>query len=113
MNVNELTLLYTIIDDFFQSFFETILWQNIKCFWLNKRGPKKQLSLSEVVTLNMMRFYVRIIISISIKLPNILQKEEKQVKAGFMDLNYMLFAINQVIWSIYFLLLVMFMIIKL
>lgn len=60
MHINELTLLYTIIDDFFQSFFETILWQNIKCFWLNKRGPKKQLSLSEVVTLNMMRFYMRI-----------------------------------------------------
>lgn len=60
MPIFELILLYTIIDDFFQSFYETKLWQCLKYFWLNQRGPLKKLTLSEVVTLNMMRYYMRI-----------------------------------------------------
>lgn len=60
MNEFELTLLYTIIDDFFQPLFKTKLWKSLKHIWVSKRGPKMKLSLSEVITLNMMRFYMRI-----------------------------------------------------
>ena len=59
MNDHMITVLYTFIDDFFKSFFKTKLWKNLRHYWINKRGPKKKLSLSEVVTLNIIRFYLR------------------------------------------------------
>ncbi len=34
--------------------------KKIRHFWENKRGSKKKLTLSEVVTLNLLRFYMRI-----------------------------------------------------
>lgn len=60
MNNKELTILYTFIDDFFQALFNSSLGKKLRHFWENKRGPKKKLTLSEVVTLNLLRFYMRI-----------------------------------------------------
>jgi hypothetical protein len=51
--------LYTIIDDFFKSIKQEETWEIIQKSYYGKRGPKPNLSISEVVTLNMIRFYVR------------------------------------------------------
>lgn len=60
MNNKELTILFTFIDDFFQAFFNAPIEKKFTHVWHNRRGPKKKLSLSEVVTLNLMRFYMRV-----------------------------------------------------
>jgi hypothetical protein len=60
MNNTELTILYTFIDDFFQALFQSSLGNKLRHFWENKRGPKKKLTLSEVVTLNLLRFSMRV-----------------------------------------------------
>ncbi|MGQ9617012.1 MAG: hypothetical protein ACUVWJ_11510 [Spirochaetota bacterium] len=60
MNTQELIILYTLVDDFFQSLFRSSLGKKLGHFWENKRGPKKKLSLSEVVTLNLLRFYMKV-----------------------------------------------------
>ena len=60
MNNKELIILFTFIDDFFQALFKSYLGKKLRHFWENKRGPKKRLTLSEVVTLNVMRFYMRV-----------------------------------------------------
>lgn len=57
MNDHLITVLYTFIDDFFKSFFKTKLWNNLNHYWINKRGPKKKLSLSEVATLKFENFF--------------------------------------------------------
>lgn len=51
--------LYTVIDDFFKSLEHEKVWILIKESFYGKRGPKSKLSISEVVTLNIIRFYVR------------------------------------------------------
>jgi hypothetical protein len=56
----KLTTLYTFIDDFFIAFFQTDIWKRLKHLWEGKRGMKKKLSLSEVITLNILRFYMRV-----------------------------------------------------
>jgi len=60
MNNQELIILFTFIEDFFQALFRSNFGKKIRHFWENKRGPKKKLTLSEVVTLNLLRFYMRI-----------------------------------------------------
>jgi hypothetical protein len=60
MNNVELTILYTFVDDFFQALFHSSLGKKLRHFWENKRGPKKKLTLSEVVTLNLLRFSMRV-----------------------------------------------------
>lgn len=60
MNNKELTILFTFIDDFFQAFFYASIGKKLKHLWDNKRGPKKKLILAEVVTLNLMRSYMRV-----------------------------------------------------
>ena len=60
MNNKELTILYTFVDDFFQALFHSSIGKKIRHFWENKRGPKKKLTLSEVVTLNLLRFSMRV-----------------------------------------------------
>jgi hypothetical protein len=56
----ELTALYTFIDDFFKEISTFECWTELKAKWLGSRGPKKKLSLSEIVTLNILRFQLRI-----------------------------------------------------
>jgi hypothetical protein len=60
MNNFELTILYTFVDDFFQVLFHSSLGKKLRHFWENKRGPKKKLTLSEVVTLNLLRYSMRV-----------------------------------------------------
>ena len=60
MNEIHIITIYTIIDDFFQAYYKTNLWNAHKYLWLNKRGFQKRLSLSEIITLNIIRFYLRI-----------------------------------------------------
>ena len=56
MNIDRL---YTIIDDFFKSLKQEKTWKLVETSFYGKRGPKPQLSISEVLTLNIIRFYVR------------------------------------------------------
>ncbi len=60
MSNKELTILFTFVDDFFQALFHAPLGKKLRHIWENKRGPKKRLTLSEVVTLNLLRFYMRV-----------------------------------------------------
>ncbi len=60
MSNKELTILYTFVDDFFQALFHSSLGKKLCHLWENKRGPKKKLTLSEVVTLNLLRFSMRV-----------------------------------------------------
>ena len=57
MNETMLTTLYCIIDDFINVLMSTAGGQKMLESWKAKRGPQRQLSLSEVLTLNILRFY--------------------------------------------------------
>ena len=52
MNETMLTALYCIIDDFINALVSTADGQKMMASWKAKRGPQRQLSLSEVLTLN-------------------------------------------------------------
>lgn len=56
----ELTALYTFIDDFFKEISNFDIWMKLYSQWKNRRGPHKKLSISETVTLNILRFQLRI-----------------------------------------------------
>lgn len=60
MNETMVTTLYCIIDDFINALMNTTDGQKMMELWKAKRGPQKQLSLSEVLTLNILRFYFHI-----------------------------------------------------
>jgi hypothetical protein len=60
MNTHELTFLFTFVDDFFQALFHASFGKKLRHLWENKRGRKKTLTLSEVVMLNLLRFYMRV-----------------------------------------------------
>lgn len=60
MNETMLTTLYCIIDDFINVLMNTADGQKMMKLWKPKRGPQRQLSLSEVVTLNILRFHYHI-----------------------------------------------------
>jgi len=51
--------LYTVVDDFFKSLRKEKEWKMVESSFYGRRGPKSKLSLSEVVTLNIIRFYIR------------------------------------------------------
>ena len=55
MNTSELTFLFTFVDDFFQALFHTPFGKKLRHLWENKRDPKKKLTLSEVVTFNLLK----------------------------------------------------------
>jgi len=59
--IMELTALYTFIDDFFKEFMALDCWDKYSRKWKGSRGPKRKLNLSETVTLNILRYSVRII----------------------------------------------------
>jgi hypothetical protein len=60
--MNELMLLtvYCIVDDFINMLMNYPAGHEIMRHWQGKRGPKRQLSLAEVITLNVLRFYYRV-----------------------------------------------------
>jgi len=60
MNETMLTTLYCVVDDFINALIATKDGQKILGFWKAKRGPQRQLGLSEVLTLNILRFYFHI-----------------------------------------------------
>jgi len=60
MNETMLITLYCIIDDFLNTLTSTADGQKMLKSWKPKRGPQRQLSLSEVLTLNILRFHFHI-----------------------------------------------------
>lgn len=54
------TEIFIFIDNFLKKLFETKIGKEMLKHWNNKRGPKKQLSLSEIITINIIRFYYRV-----------------------------------------------------
>jgi len=60
MNETKLITLYCIIDDFINALKNTADGQKMLILWKAKRGPQRQLSLSEVLTLNILRFHFHI-----------------------------------------------------
>ena len=54
------TELYVFIDNFIEKLSKTKAGKNMLIYWDNKRGPQKKLKLSEVITLNIIRFYYRV-----------------------------------------------------
>ena len=61
MNETMLITLYCVIEDFINALMRTTGGQKMMEYWRAKRGPQRQLSLSEVLTLNILRFYYHII----------------------------------------------------
>jgi hypothetical protein len=51
--------LYCYIDDFMKRLAENDKWKPLFDEWNGRRGPQRNLSLSEVVTLNVLRFFMR------------------------------------------------------
>jgi hypothetical protein len=61
MDEVQLITLYCFVDDFVKTLSKLPLWKSVKSLWEGRRGPKRQLSLQEVITLNIMRFHLKII----------------------------------------------------
>jgi hypothetical protein len=60
MSNKELTILFTFVDDFVQALFHAPFEKKLRHLRENRRGPKKKLTLSEVVALNLVRFPMRV-----------------------------------------------------
>jgi hypothetical protein len=60
MNETMLISLYCVIDDFIKALMKTDEGQRMLDSWKAKRGPQRQLCLSEILTLNIIRFYFHI-----------------------------------------------------
>ncbi len=60
MGNKELIIPLIFIDDFFQAIFRSPLVKKLRFFWENKRESKKKVTLSEVETLDLIRFYLRV-----------------------------------------------------
>jgi len=60
MTETDLIALYCFVDDFFQNFQHTDGFKILFQKWQGKRGPQCRLSISEVVTLNLVRFFLHI-----------------------------------------------------
>ena len=59
MTENSLTTLYCIVDDFIHRFLETSAGKKSLALYCGKRGPKRRMSISEIVTLNLVRILDR------------------------------------------------------
>lgn len=60
--INNITELYAFVDNFLKLFINTKTgYQLHNAYWLNKKGREKTLSLSEIVTINIIRFYYHVI----------------------------------------------------
>jgi transcriptional regulator with XRE-family HTH domain len=60
MNETALITVYCFVDEFINALMRYPLGTILREQWEGKRGPKKQLSLAEVITLNILRFYLRV-----------------------------------------------------
>jgi hypothetical protein len=60
MDEVQLTKLYCFIDDFIKTLMKLPTGEVIAKGWKGKRGPERRLSLQEVITLNIMRFYIKV-----------------------------------------------------
>jgi hypothetical protein len=60
MNEETIITLYCMADDFINTVMKYPVGKAIMAAWTGKRGPKRQLSLAEAITLNIMRFYLRV-----------------------------------------------------
>ena len=60
MNDIALITLYCIVDDFIKALADTESGRKMLASWNPKRGPQRRLSLSEVLTLNILRFHFHI-----------------------------------------------------
>jgi hypothetical protein len=60
MDEVQLTTLYCFVDDFIKTLMRLPIGKAIEKGWKGKRGPERRLSLQEVITLNIMRFYVKV-----------------------------------------------------
>ena len=60
MNEETIVTLYCMADDFINTVINYPLGKTIMAAWAGKRGPKRQLSLPEAITLTIMRFYLRV-----------------------------------------------------
>ena len=60
MNEEAIITLYCMADDFINTVIHYPLGKAIMAAWSGKWGPKRQLSLLEVITLTIMRFYLRV-----------------------------------------------------
>ena len=56
----DLVELYTYVDDFFKEIEKLEIWDELLPLWQGQRGPKKMVSISETITLNILRFSLRI-----------------------------------------------------
>jgi hypothetical protein len=61
MNEVQLITLYSFVDDFVKMLRSVPAAGEIMRCWNGRRGPKHKLSLSEVITMSIMRFYMKII----------------------------------------------------
>jgi hypothetical protein len=61
MNEFQIITLYCFIDDFVKVLLRYSIGDQIWKGWRGRRGPAKGLSLQEVITLNIMRFYIKLI----------------------------------------------------
>ena len=59
MTENDLIELYSIVDDFYQKFVETKAEKRNLALYYGRRGPKKRMSGPDVMTLNLLRIFVR------------------------------------------------------
>jgi hypothetical protein len=60
MDETKLITLYCFVDEFINMVMSFPVGKAILEQWQGKRGPKRQLSLAEVITLNILRFYLRV-----------------------------------------------------
>jgi hypothetical protein len=60
--MNDITLItvYCFVDEFIKIIMNHSIGHMVLAYWEGKRGPKKRLSLAEVMTLNILRFYLRV-----------------------------------------------------
>ena len=59
MTENSLITLYCIVDDFIHRFLETSAGKKNLAMYYGKRGPKRRMPISDVVTLNLIRIFDR------------------------------------------------------
>jgi hypothetical protein len=60
MNETMLITVYCFVDEFIKAIMNYPLGNSVLGYWEGKRGPKKRLGLAGVMTLNILRFYLRV-----------------------------------------------------
>ena len=56
----DLVELYIYVDDFFMEIEKLEIWDELLTLWQGRRRPNMMLSISEILTLNILRFSLRI-----------------------------------------------------